>query len=36
LSAKHWITTEVPRVEHLAKVCLDADAGYARVPRDAW
>ncbi|NUP13424.1 MAG: acyl-CoA dehydrogenase [Polyangiaceae bacterium] len=35
-AAQYWITTELPRVAHLAKLCVDGEDSYARVPPDAF
>ncbi len=34
-SARYWLATEVPRIEHLAKLCEDAERSYLDM-QDAW
>lgn len=34
-SARYWLATEVPRIEHLARLCEDAESSYLDM-KDAW
>ncbi len=34
-AAQYWIRTELPRVSHLARLCVEGEDSYARM-RDAW
>ncbi|MFO0549591.1 MAG: acyl-CoA dehydrogenase [Polyangiaceae bacterium] len=36
LAAEYWIHTELPRVAHLARLCIDGESSYARMSADAF